>query len=72
MSARILVGVSGGIAAYKTCELVRRLVRDGHEVIPIVSSSAERFVTGETFAGYEAWQPWMDERLSHVEHRLRE
>ena len=48
--ARILLGVSGGIAAYKACELLRSLVRDGHEVIPIVSRSAERFVTAETFA----------------------
>ena len=28
--ARVLVGVSGGIAAYKACELVRLLVRAGH------------------------------------------
>jgi phosphopantothenoylcysteine decarboxylase / phosphopantothenate---cysteine ligase len=50
VSARILLGVSGGIAAYKACELLRTLVREGHEVTPIVSSSAERFVTAETFA----------------------
>ena len=42
--------MSGGIAAYKACELLRSLVREGHEVIPIVTSSAERFVTAETFA----------------------
>ena len=35
--ARILVGVTGGIAAYKTCELVRLLVRAGHDVTPIVT-----------------------------------
>jgi phosphopantothenoylcysteine synthetase/decarboxylase len=47
--ARVLVGVTGGIAAYKACELVRRLVRGGHEVIPLVTPGAERFVTSETF-----------------------
>ncbi|HEY7381110.1 MAG TPA: NAD(P)-binding domain-containing protein, partial [Gaiella sp.] len=31
--ARILVGITGGIAAYKACELVRLLVRAGHEVV---------------------------------------
>jgi len=47
--ARILVGVTGGIAAYKACELVRLLVRAGHDVTPIVTRGAERFVTAETF-----------------------
>ena len=31
--ARILLGVTGGIAAYKACELTRMLVKDGHEVV---------------------------------------
>src|ERR1043166_558459 len=47
--ARVLVGVTGGIAAYKACELVRLLVRGGHEVVPLVTSGAERFVRAETF-----------------------
>jgi len=47
--ARVLVGVSGGIAAYKACELVRLLVKAGHDVYPLVTPSAERFVRGETF-----------------------
>ncbi|MBA2361391.1 MAG: bifunctional phosphopantothenoylcysteine decarboxylase/phosphopantothenate--cysteine ligase CoaBC [Actinobacteria bacterium] len=47
--ARVLVGVTGGIAAYKACELVRLLVRAGHEVIPLVTPGAERFVRAETF-----------------------
>jgi phosphopantothenoylcysteine decarboxylase/phosphopantothenate--cysteine ligase len=46
--ARILVGVSGGIAAYKACELVRLFVRDGHEVIPVLTPAAERFVSART------------------------
>jgi phosphopantothenoylcysteine decarboxylase/phosphopantothenate--cysteine ligase len=47
--ARVLVGVTGGIAAYKACELVRLLVKAGHEVIPLVTPGAERFVRAETF-----------------------
>jgi phosphopantothenoylcysteine decarboxylase/phosphopantothenate--cysteine ligase len=47
--ARILVGVTGGIAAYKACELVRLLVRTGHDVTPITTRGAERFVAAETF-----------------------
>jgi phosphopantothenoylcysteine decarboxylase/phosphopantothenate--cysteine ligase len=45
----ILVGVTGGIAAYKTCELVRLLVKAGHDVYPLVTPGAERFVRAETF-----------------------
>jgi phosphopantothenoylcysteine decarboxylase / phosphopantothenate---cysteine ligase len=47
--ARVLVGVTGGIAAYKACELVRLLVQAGHEVTPILTPDAERFVTAHTF-----------------------
>ena len=47
--ARVLVGVTGGIAAYKACELVRLLVKAGHEVVPLVTPGAERFVRAETF-----------------------
>src|SRR5471030_2199098 len=48
--SRILLGVTGGIAAYKACELTRLLVKAGHEVIPLVTAGAERFVRAETFA----------------------
>ncbi|HZS23474.1 MAG TPA: bifunctional phosphopantothenoylcysteine decarboxylase/phosphopantothenate--cysteine ligase CoaBC [Gaiellaceae bacterium] len=47
--ARVLLGVSGGIAAYKACEICRLLVKAGHEVVPLVTPAAERFVTAETF-----------------------
>jgi phosphopantothenoylcysteine decarboxylase/phosphopantothenate--cysteine ligase len=47
--ARVLVGVTGGIASYKACELVRLFVKGGHEVVPLVTPSAERFVRAETF-----------------------
>jgi phosphopantothenoylcysteine decarboxylase/phosphopantothenate--cysteine ligase len=47
--ARVLVGVTGGIAAYKACELVRLLVKAGHEVTPLLTPDAERFVTSHAF-----------------------
>jgi phosphopantothenoylcysteine decarboxylase/phosphopantothenate--cysteine ligase len=47
--SKVLLGVTGGIAAYKACELTRLLVKDGHEVIPLVTPGAERFVRAETF-----------------------
>jgi phosphopantothenoylcysteine decarboxylase/phosphopantothenate--cysteine ligase len=47
--ARVLLGVSGGIAAYKACELTRLLVKAGHDVVPLVTPGAQRFVTEETF-----------------------
>jgi phosphopantothenoylcysteine decarboxylase / phosphopantothenate---cysteine ligase len=47
--ARVLLGVTGGIAAYKACELARLLVRAGHEVTPILTPEAEAFVTAKTF-----------------------
>ena len=40
---RVLLGVTGGIAAYKACELARLLVRAGHEVTPILTPEAKTF-----------------------------
>jgi phosphopantothenoylcysteine decarboxylase / phosphopantothenate---cysteine ligase len=47
--ARVLLGVTGGIAAYKAAELARLLVKGGHEVTPILTPEAETFVTAKTF-----------------------
>ena len=46
----ILVGVCGGIAAYKSCELVRLLVKDGHDVQVVQTPDSRRFVGPTTFA----------------------
>lgn len=47
---KVLVGVSGGIAAYKAAELVRTLQQDGLEVEVAMTRSAEQFITPLTFA----------------------
>ena len=46
---RIVVGVSGGIAAYKACSLVRQLAEAGHEVRVVPTESALRFVGAASF-----------------------
>ncbi len=47
---RIVLGVSGGIAAYKAAELARALIRNGHEVQVILTRAAEEFIRPLTFA----------------------
>ena len=49
MSKHILLGISGGIAAYKSCELVRLLKKQGHSVTVAMSRAATEFVTPLTF-----------------------
>jgi phosphopantothenoylcysteine decarboxylase / phosphopantothenate---cysteine ligase len=47
---RVLIGVSGGIAAYKVCEVVSTLAKAGVEVRAILTDAAQEFVTPLTFA----------------------
>src|SRR6266508_460391 len=63
--ARVLVGISGGIAAYKACELIRLLVKAGHEVIPLVTPGAERFVRAKTFFALARRSP-SDDLYAHL------
>jgi phosphopantothenoylcysteine decarboxylase/phosphopantothenate--cysteine ligase len=63
--ARILLGVTGGIAAYKSCTLVRLLVRAGHEVEPVLTAAAGRFVAPETFRAL-ARRPASDDPYPHL------
>ncbi len=58
--ARILLGITGGIAAYKACELVRLLVKAGHDVLPLPTPAAERFVRAETFFALARKSPSTD------------
>ena len=63
--SRVLLGVTGGIAAYKACELCRLLVKERHEVVPLVTPGAERFVTAETFRAL-ARRPPGDDVYPHL------
>jgi phosphopantothenoylcysteine decarboxylase/phosphopantothenate--cysteine ligase len=46
---RIVLGVTGGIAAYKAAELVRLLIKEGASVHVVMSEAATHFVTPVTF-----------------------
>ena len=58
--ARVLVGITGGIASYKACDLIRLFVKGGHEVVPLVTPGAERFVSAETFFALARQSPSQD------------
>ncbi|MDQ2623178.1 MAG: bifunctional phosphopantothenoylcysteine decarboxylase/phosphopantothenate--cysteine ligase CoaBC [Actinomycetota bacterium] len=49
--ARILLGVSGGIAAYKAVEFVRLVTAEGHAVRVLMTASARKFIGADTFEG---------------------
>src|SRR5438445_9260446 len=74
VSLRILVGVSGGIAAYKACELVRRLRETGAEVRVVLTENAARFVTPLTFQALSGqpvrsglWDEAAEAAMGHLE-----
>jgi phosphopantothenoylcysteine decarboxylase/phosphopantothenate--cysteine ligase len=47
---RIVLGVTGGIAAYKAAEIARALIQNGHEVQAVLTNAAEEFIRPLTFA----------------------
>jgi phosphopantothenoylcysteine decarboxylase / phosphopantothenate---cysteine ligase len=50
MAARVVLGVGAGIAAYKACELLRRLTESGHEVRVVPTRDSLRFIGAATWA----------------------
>lgn len=71
---RILLGITGGIAAYKAAELVRLLMRAGTDVRVAMTEAATRFVTPLTFqalSGQPVWTDLWDARvpdsMGHIE-----
>ncbi|MBF2067880.1 MAG: bifunctional phosphopantothenoylcysteine decarboxylase/phosphopantothenate--cysteine ligase CoaBC [Calothrix sp. C42_A2020_038] len=58
---RVLIGVGGGIAAYKVCEVVSALFQQGVEVRVILTNSAQHFVTALTFATLSRYRAYTDE-----------
>ncbi|MBQ0906274.1 bifunctional phosphopantothenoylcysteine decarboxylase/phosphopantothenate--cysteine ligase CoaBC [Micromonospora sp. U21] len=65
MSAGIVLGVGGGIAAYKACELLRLFTESGHRVRVVPTASALRFVGAPTWAALSG-QPIADDVWSDV------
>lgn len=71
---RIVLGVTGGIAAYKSADLVRRLREQGAEVQVVMTSGATRFVTPLTFQALsgrpvrtELWDDAAEAAMGHIE-----
>ena len=65
---RILVGVGGGIAAYKVAQLVSSLAKSGAIVRVILTASAEQFVTALTFATLSRHRAYSDRDFWQAEH----
>src|ERR687892_1148632 len=59
--ARVLVGVTGGISAYKAVELVRLATKAGHSVRVVQTPASERFVGRATFEGITGAPVLVDE-----------
>jgi phosphopantothenoylcysteine decarboxylase/phosphopantothenate--cysteine ligase len=71
---RILLGVTGGIAAYKSPDLVRRLIEKGAEVQVVMTEAAEKFVTPMTFQAVSGrparlglWDETAEAAMGHIE-----
>ena len=71
---RQVLGVTGGVAAYKAAELVRLLVKAGAEVDVVLTAAGAQFVGAATFqalTGRRVWQALWDERMdngmAHIE-----
>ena len=71
---RIVLGVTGGIAAYKAAELVRLLTGEGATVQVVMSEAAARFVTPVTFQALsgrpvftDQWDPRVANNMAHID-----
>ncbi len=71
---RILLGVTGGIAAYKSPDLVRRLIEHGADVQVVMTVAAQKFVTPLTFQALsgravrcELWDSSAEGSMGHIE-----
>jgi phosphopantothenoylcysteine decarboxylase / phosphopantothenate---cysteine ligase len=73
-SFKVLLGVTGGIAAYKSAELVRRLREQGAEVQVVMTKGAQHFVGVATFQALsgrpvrtDLWDPAAEAAMGHIE-----
>jgi phosphopantothenoylcysteine decarboxylase/phosphopantothenate--cysteine ligase len=71
---RIIVGVTGGIAAYKSADLVRRLVERGAQVQVVMTAGAREFITATTFQALSGrpvreslWDTAAEAAMGHIE-----
>ncbi len=71
---KVLLGVTGGIAAYKAAEIVRALIKRGDEVRVVMSAGAQEFITPLTLqvlsgnpVGTEIFDPTYESDIGHIE-----
>ncbi len=71
---RIVLGVTGGVAAYKACELVRLCVKAGIAVDVVMTQAGEHFVTAVTFQALsgrtvytDLWDASIPNNMAHIE-----
>jgi len=71
---RILLGVTGGIAAYKSADLVRRLIERGADVQVVMTAAAQKFVSPMTFQAVsgrptrcDLWDGAAEAAMGHIE-----
>lgn len=71
---RVLLGVSGGIAAYKAAEIVRALIKRGDEVRVVMTEAAQAFIPPMTLqvlsghpVGTELFDPTYESEIGHIE-----
>jgi phosphopantothenoylcysteine decarboxylase/phosphopantothenate--cysteine ligase len=71
---RVLLGITGGIAAYKSPDLVRRLIERGADVQVVMTSAAQRFVSPMTFQAVsgrptrsDLWDSAAEAAMGHIE-----
>ena len=74
LKKRIVLGVTGGIAAYKTAELVRLLVKDGMDVQVVMTQAACGFITPATLQALsgkpvytDMWDTRIPDNMGHIE-----
>jgi phosphopantothenoylcysteine decarboxylase/phosphopantothenate--cysteine ligase len=70
----VILGVTGGIAAYKAAELCRHLTRDGIDVHVVMTKAAQAFVTPVTMQALsgnpvytDMWDPRVPDNMAHIE-----
>lgn len=66
---RVLIGITGGIAAYKVCEVISTLAKAGAEVRVMLTSTAEAFITPLTIATLSRHAAYTDQNFWQPVHR---
>jgi phosphopantothenoylcysteine decarboxylase/phosphopantothenate--cysteine ligase len=74
MDKRIVLGITGGVAAYKACELTRLCVKAGIEVDVVMTEAATQFISPTTFQALSnrpvwtsLWDPREPKSMAHIE-----